>query len=186
MGASVVVEPTEAAGDVVPDDNPDHVVERRVAALTTHEAYENSYDVPVGSSIEAGADVQVGEQYDVIFRGYLDQGEDTRQWVNDAVQRYFGLAPEQVEHLLSSPPATLKRGAPYNEAIQYWVELEAVGARVNLEPVNTKSKDKGDNYQSTEDSGPTETSGRRPQILTGMVIAAFVIALAVVVRVLWM
>ena len=98
-------------------------------------------------------------KYKVIFLGPAQDGFDYVNKLTQNLRERFNLSIEAVARLMKSAPVTVKKEVTLEEAQKYKRALEAIGARVKLEPI----ADANGEHEEKEKSAVASESG--PQVI---------------------
>ena len=80
--------------------------------------------------------------YNVIFMGPTQDDADHTDKLSQGLMDYFGLSIESVTKMMRWAPITVKKQVTFEEAADYRVVLESLGAHVKLESTDGAVEDK--------------------------------------------
>jgi len=123
----------------------------------------------------ASVDADDDGLYNVVFTGLVDDSDATVHMVIGALEADFGLSPTEAAQVVRSPGSVVKQGVPYGQAISYWVDMEAVGGLVSLEPMDGETAGPDDRRTREERSGRIhhkKTARKSYLVFLGLVILA--------------
>ena len=79
--------------------------------------------------------------YNVICLGPAHNNLDSVDQLIERLRHHLALPIESARKMITCAPVTIKREVTFEEAANYRVDLESLGAHVRLEPVGISSKD---------------------------------------------
>jgi len=99
------------------------------------------------------------QQYNVIFLGPDHRSEESVNRLKEELKNRFQLSDAAVTKMLRLAPVTVKKGLSVSEAARYQEALEAIGASIEVEPVDSASLEVEDSADSVPSVAASEGDG---------------------------